>query len=1216
MTIGDYKYLQRLAEERIQNAKLAEAEKDFQNAIVLHHYAEGQLHDQITGLNRVVAEREGQIGGLKEELGKREGQIAGLKEELGKQGRQIADLKLELSRLGGQIAEFNEELVERKDMVASIQSSFCWKVLTRIQKIRYARIVRNSGIFDRSFYLSQNPDVAEAGIDPITHYFIRGAYEGRDPNALFDSSYYLSKNPDVAKAGVNPLAHYLVRGASEGRDPHPLFSTRTYLSQNPDVVKAGVNPLLHYIRQLPVSRPGVSSSIVSHIPNPLDAPMTYAPPHVSEIILKDQKARMAPVFEKIQALNAEVSVIIPCFNYGKYVQEAVDSVLAQSYNNLEVIVVDDGSTDPYTLEVLPRLENDRVRILHQENQGLSMARNNGASVAKGNFLVFLDADDTLDEDSLALMLYQFVLNPEASAVFPQQHFFGDQNLVWACQEFNTYDLLWAAHVTVCIMIRRQVFMDSKKYQPSMKYGYEDWEFSLGLAGKGCQLRLLPLPIFNHRRHGRTMTAEAHDRKTYLYNELIRLNHHLYSVEELTRIKRKWRPLVSVIIPFYNSTTYIDETMASIKQQTIDDYEVILIDDGSDDPNAVHKLEEIEAEGFVRVIRMEHKGTAAARNRGALEACGEFLCFLDADDLIDPSYCEVLGIKLAMNPHLAFVYSGVVHFGNIQAVVFDEYDVERLKRENFLAVTSLIRRQVYLQIGGMDEMLIDCHEDYDFWLRLAELGFLGAMVHEPLFHYRRHAHGKMARVTQRMSDQEILALMRDRHPTIFGKSRDFQIEMKLLNPPTQQDEIITRTASYYRQVKLNENILYQGYRRANSPNLFQIRYHDPGKINILYLIPYMVIGGAERIDLDILAGLDRSQFRIILAVELQAENAWHEKFKALVDELFLCPNFTSSNQQLDAFLDYLLVAKNIDIVFNRNTYAGYRAFQRWKPIHPSVRFADLCHLHNFGEDWINHTSKIGDCIHRRYVTNHDLKKYMMDRYDTPSDLVRVIHCGVDTQRFNPDAIEPGRLRNEMQKKPAQKIVGFLGRFDDQKNPIKWLEVALEIHRADPNVFFAMIGGGSLLDRCVEWTRRHGLEDYVHFCGFRDNVANLLIDIDCLLLVSGYEGLPQVVFEAMSLGVPIVSSDAGGTRECITEDVGAILPINAPPGEFARRVLSILGSVQGSSLRQRCRDRIVNNFTVEKMQRSYVAEFKQMFAEIDRKNRLREHQINLMHKPIFF
>ena len=95
-------------------------------------------------------------------------------------------------------------------------------------------------LFDVSFYLAQNPDVAAAGGEPLAHYLAVGASKGSNPHPLFDTVFYLERNPDVAAAGMNPLEHYLTFGGSEGRDPHPLFHTAFYLNQNPDVRAAKV----------------------------------------------------------------------------------------------------------------------------------------------------------------------------------------------------------------------------------------------------------------------------------------------------------------------------------------------------------------------------------------------------------------------------------------------------------------------------------------------------------------------------------------------------------------------------------------------------------------------------------------------------------------------------------------------------------------------------------------------------------------------------------------------------------------------------------------------------------------------------------------------------------------------------------------------------------------------------------------------------------------
>lgn len=114
--------------------------------------------------------------------------------------------------------------------------------------VQARRLLARSRLFDAQWYLTENPDVAAAGLDPVDHYLKHGAGEGRDPSPLFLTGWYLRQNPDVAAAGINPLVHYLVHGWLEGRSPNALFEPRWYLAQYPDVAKAGLEPLSHYVQ--------------------------------------------------------------------------------------------------------------------------------------------------------------------------------------------------------------------------------------------------------------------------------------------------------------------------------------------------------------------------------------------------------------------------------------------------------------------------------------------------------------------------------------------------------------------------------------------------------------------------------------------------------------------------------------------------------------------------------------------------------------------------------------------------------------------------------------------------------------------------------------------------------------------------------------------------------------------------------------------------------
>jgi len=114
--------------------------------------------------------------------------------------------------------------------------------------------LKDSGLFDSSYYLQKNPLVAASGVDPLKHFLMRGAFERRNPNPWFHSKWYCLHYPDIAKID-NPLLHYLLHGAKEGRDPSPWFNTIEYLLGHPGVIEANINPLAHYIASGTVAVP-------------------------------------------------------------------------------------------------------------------------------------------------------------------------------------------------------------------------------------------------------------------------------------------------------------------------------------------------------------------------------------------------------------------------------------------------------------------------------------------------------------------------------------------------------------------------------------------------------------------------------------------------------------------------------------------------------------------------------------------------------------------------------------------------------------------------------------------------------------------------------------------------------------------------------------------------------------------------------------------------
>lgn len=207
------------------------------------------------------------------------------------------------------------------------------------------------------------------------------------------------------------------------------------------------------------------------------------------------------------------AVIIPCFNYGQFLMEAVRSALAQTLSNIEIVVVDDGSTDALTQRVLSECTRlPGVEVLRQENRGLSAARNSGISATTARYITCLDADDVMDPTYLEKSVTMLEIRKECGVAYPLVALFGQESGLWMTQEFDPALLLARNTIPAAAVFRREVWAALGGFDETMRSGCEDWDFWLRLASLGYRGGLLREPLIRHRRHGHNMTDEA--RKGY------------------------------------------------------------------------------------------------------------------------------------------------------------------------------------------------------------------------------------------------------------------------------------------------------------------------------------------------------------------------------------------------------------------------------------------------------------------------------------------------------------------------------------------------------------------------------------------------------------------------------------------------------------------------------------------------------------------------------
>jgi GT2 family glycosyltransferase len=219
-----------------------------------------------------------------------------------------------------------------------------------------------------------------------------------------------------------------------------------------------------------------------------------------------------------------VSVIIPLFNQGQWLPEALASALASSYPALEVVVVNDGSTDQKTVRAFERIDDPRVRKVAKANGGLASARNAGIAAASGEFILPLDADDRIHPDYVAIAVGALQRNPELAFVTCYVKNFGELDSHYVPLGLVPELMLLLNPAGKCTsMFRRRVFEELGGYDEAM-VSFEDWDVLCRIAAAGLPADVIPKTLFYYRRHRDSMVySEALPRQAPLMQYMVTRN---------------------------------------------------------------------------------------------------------------------------------------------------------------------------------------------------------------------------------------------------------------------------------------------------------------------------------------------------------------------------------------------------------------------------------------------------------------------------------------------------------------------------------------------------------------------------------------------------------------------------------------------------------------------------------------------------------------------
>ena len=521
--------------------------------------------------------------------------------------------------------------------------------------------ILESGLFCERWYANEYQDVHQTLLSPQEHFIEYGYRLGRNPSGLFDSDWYKNFYFDVAEAGLLPLEHFLTWGRSEGRK-----------------IKGIADRTPNYL-QTPGKR------------HPLRVLKYWDRPR-EESFLANTKAiaeGLKPALDEIL-----VSIVMPTFNRGHIIANAIRSVQGQEHANLELLIVDDGSTDGTEEVVSIFAESDRrVRYLKSNHGGVSQARNIGLDNAEGSYIFYLDTDNKWLPNHVSVLL-AFMVAFNVPAVYSGSRcekadggvYYRGDDFNWNhCHEMNYVDMNSFAHKASALKLTEGFDVGLRRLV--------DWDFILRLTQKVKTVFLpcLTVRYFDgdlHERISRTVARDSALRKVehYVRNKTKRtlpprfLNERMYPLAEsffqsvgqgsndveteLTRSNPQVLPnldnyeqlkrdcadrkttLISVIVVCFNNSELTRKCLESLFEHTPEDpaleFEVVVVDNASTDDTKEFVLSFAEAHRELHYISNDRNLMfALGNNVGAAASSGEYLLFLNNDTIVTPGWLEPL-----------------------------------------------------------------------------------------------------------------------------------------------------------------------------------------------------------------------------------------------------------------------------------------------------------------------------------------------------------------------------------------------------------------------------------------------------------------------------------------------------------------------------------------------------------------------------------------------
>lgn len=637
--------------------------------------------------------------------------------------------------------------------------------------------------------------------------------------------------------------------------------------------------------------------------------------------------------------------------------------------------------------------------------------------------------------------------------------------------------------------------------------------------------------------------------------------------------------ISIIIPYFNNENTIVETLDSVFSQHHKNIEVIVINDGSK-KQSLDFLNSLTLKYTITVLSQDNSGPSIARNYGSTIATGEFLLFLDADDLIHETYLQKCLEQFNQNNKLEIVYCEARYFEAIN----EDWNLPEVKFPQFLLnncifISALIKAETFNTIGKFDTN-INILEDWDLWLRIMKKygENCSYRIPEKLFFYRKRNTKNSITDTSELDEKAEKCRL-----YVYNKNYDFykKYQLDLTSLFNAANEHLRFKRKYY---NVWYRKLFYGISENSKLYITYLKYNSYLKNKkYIFFFPYYHIGGAEKVHLDILKCFKKEDTLTFITSE-SLNNGFKKEFEAVTNIVQLT-NFKKDSVYEDKFKKIFFQLLNQDpkrVYFGCNSAFYYDHLHR---IDPRSKKVDLIHAFSYEEP--KAAEKISlpcvDVLNERVIlgnkTLNDFRElYIKNNIDLNYlERIKIIQNKIDIPKNSAEIIKS-------QFAPLKIL--FVGRNSYEKRPELFTKVAQKSFEENLNVEFKMIGDFDL-DYCnLPNVSIEGLISQPEI------VSKHYQDSHVLLITSSREGLPMVILESMVHGVVPISTNVGEISELInTKNNNGILIENSKDIEqlallFISKIKEILANRElFESLSKNAYSSVIENYNPEKFTNNY-------------------------------